>query len=168
MDEIIFIGDVVNGIGKHVELVVPGRNEISGAPADWPERLCPGSLNLLVSAYPAEFAARRVSESTKSLDIVGFLPAFTIPRTAMKNNKLTPLRETPNRGAAQVWRATLDVNGQAYACWVLRRFGSGLDKVIELVSEMKLSDKLSLQREKNWPARLIMRGTWGAPQKAGP
>jgi hypothetical protein len=168
MDELIFIGNVVNGIGKHVELVVPGRDEISCAPADWPERLCPGSLNLLVSVYPLQFAVRRIAETTKSLDISGFLPAFTIARAAMKNNKLTPLPDMPVRGAAQVWQAMLEANAQTHPCWVLRRFGSGLDKAIELVSEMKLRDKLSLPREKNWPAKVIMRGAWGTPQKTGP
>lgn len=168
MDDLIFIGNVVKGMGTHVELVVPGRREIVGASADWPERLCPGSLSLLVSAYPPEFAARRNPETTKSLDISGFLSAFAIARAEMKNNKLTPLPDMALRGAAQVWRATLEANRQVHSCWVLRPFGSGLDKVIELVSDIKLRDKLSLPREKNWPARVIMRGTWGAPQKAGP
>jgi hypothetical protein len=168
MDELIFIGNVVNGCGKHVELVVPGRNEISGAPADWPERLCPRSLNLLVSVYPPEFAARSIAKTAKSLDTSGFLPEFRIPQAAMKNNKLTPLPDMRDRGAAQVWRATLEANGQTRPCWVLRRFGSGLDKAIELVSETKLRDELSLLRERNWPAKVIMRGAWGAPQKTGP
>ena len=115
MDELIFIGNVINGIGQHVELVVPGRNEISGAPADWPERLCPGSLNILVSAYPREFAARGIPETTKSSDISGFLPVLTIARAGMKKNRLMPLADKPVRGAAQVWRATLEANGKVTA-----------------------------------------------------
>lgn len=168
MDELVFTGDVVNGIGEHVELFVPGRNDISGAPADWPERLCPGSLNIFVSVYPPEFAARLIAPNTRSLDIAGFIPEFTIAQAAMKNNKLIPLPNMPVRGTAQVWRATLEANGKTHSCWVLRRFGSALNKVIELVSDVKLRDKLSLPREKNWPAKVIVRGTWGTPQKIGP
>jgi hypothetical protein len=168
MDELIFAGDVVNGIGKHVELIVPGRNEISGAPADWPERLCPGSLNIFVSVYPLEFAARRIAPNMKSLDIAGFIPEFTIAQAAMKNNKLMTLPNMPVRGSAQVWRATLEANGKTHSCWVLRRFGSALDKVIERVSDVKLRDKLSLPRERNWPAKVIVRGTWPTSQTTGP
>lgn len=136
MDELVFTGKVVNGIGKHSELVVPGKSAFQNAPDDWPAKLCPGSLNARITGYPPEFATRRLALSTKTLDIAGFLPAFTIPQAQMGNNKLIPIPAMPVRGTAQLWRALLDANGQSAKCWVLRRFGSGLADQLELVSDI--------------------------------
>jgi hypothetical protein len=72
-DELIFTGHVVNGIGKHNGLVVPGRNALDDAPSDLPEILYPGSLNFLVSAYPLEFAQRGSVECVKIFDASGLL-----------------------------------------------------------------------------------------------
>jgi|GraSoiStandDraft_55_1057291.scaffolds.fasta_scaffold67281_4 hypothetical protein len=49
MTELVFGGVVSSGIGHHAELYVPGRAELSTAPADWPERLHPGSLNVSIA-----------------------------------------------------------------------------------------------------------------------
>lgn len=160
MDELIFSGLIVNGIGGHSELIIPGRNDLEDAPAEWPERLFPGSLNVRVICYPPEFASRGLRSSTKVLDTAGFEPELVIPQAKMINNKLTPTVAFPTRGTAQVWRASIITEGRMIECWVLRRIGSGLADQIELVSEIKLRARLGVGREREWPARVIMQGRW--------
>ena len=160
MDQLLFEGLIVNGIGKHSELTVPGNSALSDAPSDWPERLCPGSLNLHVLEYPSAFAERGLSPSTKSLDMANFEPAFVIVRDAMRNNLLRERDGMPNRGDAQVWRASLSAEGRDIDCWVLRRFGSGLTSQIELVAGVGLRGELGLCRERDWPAKVALYGRW--------
>ena len=160
MDELTFGGMIINGIGRHVELALPGRRELSEAPEDWPDALTPGSLNLRVTEFPAEFGALKLEPSVKSLDVAGFAPAFTIAQDAMGNNRLRPNSEMPHRGTAQVWRAVLSVESKQTPCWVLRRFGSGLRDQIEMVSEMHLRTALGLTVNHDWPASVTMFGTW--------
>jgi hypothetical protein len=52
MDKLEFEGTVINGLGTHSELLVPGRALLPQAPTDWPETVHPGSLNLRVASYP--------------------------------------------------------------------------------------------------------------------
>ena len=160
MDELNFTGKIVNGRGTHVELGVPGRSELINATNDWPERLKPGSLNLLVSEFPDVFEMRRLPRSTESLDVAGFEPEFIIPQAAMSNNELKPSKDMPHRGAAQVWQAVLEVEKGSMPCWVLRRFGSGLDKELEMVSDVHLRTTLGLAKDREWPAKVKMFGVW--------
>lgn len=160
MDELVFKGRVVNGIGRHAELHVPGKSLLSAAPDDWPEKPYPGSLNILVTQWPDAFSERKLAHSAKSLDMGGFAPAFTIPQNEMGNNQLGPRPDMAHRGTAQVWRALLNASDKETPCWVLRRFGSGLRDHIELVSEVGLRDSLGLSRDKEWPASLRMFGEW--------
>lgn len=102
MDTLTFRGRIVNGIGKHSQLYVPGKSELSSAPEDWPEKLCPGSLNILVTQWPDMFSNKKLSLSAKSLDTAGFTPTFIIPQDELGNNQLTPRTDMPNRGTAQV------------------------------------------------------------------
>ncbi|MEQ1934950.1 MAG: hypothetical protein ABL962_13915 [Fimbriimonadaceae bacterium] len=162
MDEIVFGGKVVNGRGGHAELFVPGRSNLSDAPDDWPEKLYPGSLNVLIANWPEPLADRNLEPSAKSLDNAGFTPALTIPQSKMGNNKLMPTSAMPHRGTAQIWRSILHVNEQEISCWVLRRFGSGLSLELEIVSEFGLRGKLGLSRETEWPAWVHMFGEWRA------
>ncbi len=46
VDGLKFEGVVAAGIGKHSELIVPGRVVLREPPHDWPEVLFPGSLNV--------------------------------------------------------------------------------------------------------------------------
>jgi len=160
VESLNFGGIVINGYGKHSELVIPGRSALQSCPSDWPEKLIPGSLNILVSKFPAEFSARKLPASAKTLDIAGFEPAFTIAQTLMRNNRLTPLPNMPNKGTAQVWRALLIIADSQTKCWVLRRFGSGLEDQIELVSDIRLRDTIGLTRDRQWPAIVTMFGNW--------
>jgi CTP-dependent riboflavin kinase len=160
MNKLVFSGNVVNGIGRHSELIVPGRNNLEHRPPDWPEILFRGSLNVRVHGYPPEFAQRGLPNSVVVLDTAGFLPEFTIPQAKMLNNQLTANAGAPLRGTAQVWRAWLSANGDGVACWVLRRIGSGLRDQIELVAGTGLRNTLGLSRDKIWPAVVTIDGSW--------
>ncbi len=160
MAELKFSGKIVNGIGRHVELYVPGRSALPNAPEDWPDELRPGSLNLRVSEFPDEFRARGLEPSTKSLDVAEFAPVFVVPQDTLGNNKLMPTKEMPNRGTAQIWRTALEVESEKLPCWVLRRFGSGLRDQLEVVSNLHLRAKLGLTKGHEWPATVTMFGDW--------
>jgi len=160
MDELKFAGNIINGIGKHVELFVPGRNDIPTAPDDWPAKLFPGSLNVRIVEWPEEFVSHNLAPSAKVLDTAGFAPALTIPQNLMGNNQLTPIAAMPHKGTAQVWRATLEIADQELFCWVLRRFGSGLSMDLELVSDIGIRTKFGLTKDREWPAIVRMYGQW--------
>ena len=161
---LLFIGEVVKGIGRHQELGVPGRSFLPGAPSDWPEQLFPGSLNLRVTRYPDEFDSRQLTRQVSVLDHCGFEPAFVIPWDAMRNNQLIPDAERPRRGRAQVWRSTLMLDGQPErACWVLRRIHSGLRHDLEFVSETGLRRHFGVEDEsRRWPASARLFGKWSS------
>jgi len=137
---LIFHGMIQGGIRKYVELYVPGRDEIAQASEDWPRVLCKGSLNVGVrpDGYPPLFSARGLSNQVSSLDEDCFPCCFKIEQRQFRNNRLSPTEAEPKRGTAQVWRASLEADGQQIACWVLRRYGSTLTTVLELLSEHHL------------------------------
>ncbi len=151
MSAIIFKGKMTKGCGKYVELHVPGRNELSNAPADWPEVLYKGSLNVRImrDGYPSEFSEAGLELTTRSLDEELFSPAFTIEQRQFGNNKLKPKPEMPKRGSAQVWRAKLTTNQEDFSCWVLRRFGSGLLHQLELLSGQHLRKACGLEDDQD-------------------
>lgn len=128
---------VRTGQGKHAHMVIPGRSDLPDAPKDWPETLCPGSLNAGVSSFPPEFDALGVGEGLKKLDEGKFRPEFVIPKAKIKNN---------SRGDGQVWRARLRVSnsGAEVECWVFRRIGSTIKRQIELVAADHLRQKLNV------------------------
>lgn len=131
-------------------------------PSDWPEQLCPGSLNVLIDddGYPPDFWDRCNGTGVKKLDSQCFRPAYVIPRECIKNNKLKATPELPVRGDAQIWRAELRSvrHSTAAHCWLMRRFGSGLGKQLELVADVKLRDKLGLQERD--AVEVIVEGIW--------
>src|SRR5437667_379864 len=106
MDKLTFIGEIVKARGDHKNLWIPGRNDVLERPADWPERLYAGSVNVLIASdgYPKEFQTRHLPLNVQTLDVAGFEPEFTIPQHQMRNNTLTAVPGMPNRGEAQVWR----------------------------------------------------------------
>jgi len=55
MDELVFQGVVGSGVGRHVDLHVPGREALTHAHCDWPLTLQPGSLNIRIDGYPSQF-----------------------------------------------------------------------------------------------------------------
>ena len=140
MEAIEFKGKVGSGVGKYVELHVPGRGELPQSPDDWPWVLCKGSLNIHVDpdGYPELFDEIGLPRTTRSLDQKPIACSFEIGQSEFGNNKLQPTETMPQRGAAQVWRAILIANEQKIACWVVRRYGSGLRDQLEVVSDLHL------------------------------
>jgi hypothetical protein len=145
-----FSGALTAGVGQHSEMSIPGRDALPDAPPNWPKRLCPGSLNVLITAYPEGFTEpANMSGGVYQLDDGRFTPAFTIPGDLITENKLL---HNGRPAAAQVWRARLHATGRAdaLACWVLRRLGSNVGRgkggnVLELVSAEHLRTKYELR-----------------------
>lgn len=149
MKTLKFKGRIGSGIGRHVELGIPGRRALPDAPPDWPDQLQPGSLNIRVyqGGYPPELRQCDSFQGVTTLDNRLFTPTFIIPQNQMRNNKLTPLPGMPDRGTAQVWRARLKVEhrSESYPVWVFRRMGSRVGEQLELVSDVHLRKTLSLE-----------------------
>ena len=160
MDELIFEGVVRRGIGKHSELVVPGRSALHARPDDWPEVLFPGFLNIRVTRYPEELARRGLSNRITELDTGRFAATFEIPRNEFGgNNELCPRPGVPRGGDAQLWRARIDsFDGTlSLKCWALRRFGSTVGEQLEFVSDQALR-RLGLQEHR--PVLASLLGRW--------
>lgn len=160
-DALRFVGSIIKGRGRHSELGVPGRKALAECPDSWPQRLCPGSLNVRIDEYPAAFDERGLPHSVKALDTAGFDPSFVIPWNEMERNRLTPRPESPRRGTAQVWTAVLDWKDESLDCWVLRRIGSGLGKELEIVSGIRIRERFNLYpQEENFPVSVTLYGRW--------
>jgi hypothetical protein len=157
--ELIFGGVVTSGIGRHAELLVPGRGEVPAAPSDWPEKLWPGSLNVRVDRYPTELKTREFDASVVVLDTRQFAPAFEIERGQFKNNFLAPRPGVPRGGDAQAWRAKIlvDDTGASIGCWALRRFGSRVGEQLEFVADRRLRDEGLLDGQR---VRAVLFGKW--------
>jgi hypothetical protein len=127
--------------------VIPDRNKLPSAPDDWPDNLEPGSLNVGVAAngWPSEFTGVPSGKGAQKLDSRRFPPAFIIPHDKIGGN-FTPTPENPDKGTAQVWRAVLRASNpnRSRKVWILRRIGSGLKAQIEIVSDVRLKDVMSL------------------------
>lgn len=146
MENIAFEGKITGGVGRHVELQIPGREELPQAPKDWPSVLCKGSLNVRIEpdGYPSLFERIGLPKTTRSLDQRPIDCSFEIGQSELGNNRLTPADAMPHRGSAQVWRAVLMTTEQGIACWVLRRYGSGLRDQLEIVSDIHLRTEYRL------------------------
>ena len=144
-----FRGRIVGGIGQYSKMVIPGKGNLTGAAPDWPDQLCPGSLNILIDEYPDGFKPPEGgTEGAYRLDDQTFRCAFFIPGDRIANNKL-PYQGKPS--PAQVWAARLKILGKETSidCWVLRRMGSGAGfgkegNVLEIVSDNHLRSKFGL------------------------
>lgn len=143
-----FKGKVVSGWRKHSELVIPGKAKLPNAPSDWPETLCPGSLNIEISSeeLPKELDVLGQGILIRKLDNGILRPIFVIEQKAIRNNTIGPNSSVKGRGDAQVWRAFIKVekSQEIYDCWVLRRLDSGMTRQIELVSDVNLRRTLNL------------------------
>lgn len=146
MKEIIFKGKIRDGRGNFSKMKIPGRSSLPIAPNDWPEVICPGSLNVKVMEYPEELESLGPGNHIQKLDNGLFQPAFVIPHDRIIGNTIRPILHAPENGNAQVWRAKLAVaqTGIQFPCWVLRRIGSGVAKQLEIVSEDHLRSKYGL------------------------
>ena len=143
-----FKGKIVSGQGDHSDLGIPGKDKLSHAPEDWPKFLCPGSLNVEISAdeLPKELDILGEGILIKKLDNGALKSAFVIEQKAIINNTIGPNCQVKGRGDAQVWRAKILVekSKETYNCWVLRRLDSGMTRHIELISDKHLRKALNL------------------------
>lgn len=165
METLVFEGRTAGGADRFAaELRVPGSNELQFEIPGWPVRLFPGTLNIKINAggFPPKFLTRFGSPSIKRLDSRLFKPIVELPAHLIANNTLPPAKERPDRGNAQIWRATLFVVGsQAKTdCWVLRRIGSGYDNVLECVSAQPLREVLGAPKPLEVPIQLHLFGNW--------
>ena len=144
MDVLQFEGVVCNGMGRFNVLEIPGRAKLPVAPADWPEVLTAGSLNVRIihNGFPTDFTQRGLAASVVAFDQGVFEPEFEIGWDQIGNNTLTPTSAMPRRGDAQVWRAEiLLADGRSIrGCWMLRRIGSRVGEQLEFVAGRRLRD----------------------------
>lgn len=155
-----FHGVVTDGIGRFGnDMIVPGVSSISSPIRDWPDVLHPGTFNVLVRALPPEYL-ERIGPNVAALDHRKFLPEAELGWAEIERNTLTPTRARPDRGNAQIWRATIKVEqtGRHAQCWVLRRIGSGYRDKFECVAAVRLRDELAVVSGDR--VRLEMEGRW--------
>jgi hypothetical protein len=157
-----FKGVVRAGIGKFSkQLILPKRSSLSREIRDWPDVPQPGTLNVRVKdGFPAEFLEAFGQSNVQLLDSRRFAPEAELNWQEIGGNTLPPQPHRPDRGNAQVWRATLRnlTTGAECLCWALRRIGSGLSVDFELVAGEKLRDKLALAD--GAPVEIDLYGEW--------
>jgi len=124
--------------------------------------LAAGTLNIHVkrSGFPAAFLDNFKDHSFRHLDLRRFKPEAELPWSDIGGNTLPPTPDKPDRGSAQVWRASL-LNLQTkndHLCWVLRRIGSDLRSEVELVSDENLREALNLSDGS--PVQIGVEGAW--------
>jgi len=89
MEAIEFKGKIGSGVGKYVELHVPGRGGLPQSPGDWPWVLCKGSLNIHVDpdGYPDLFDEIGLPRTTRSLDQKPIACSFEIGQSEFGNQQ---------------------------------------------------------------------------------
>lgn len=161
MDLLSFRGVIRDGAGLFAqEIEIPGAEELSIPIRDWPDAVEPGTLNVRILEYPDSFEERFGAEDIRRLDTRRFMPEAEIPQHEIGNNTLTPSSGDPDIGNAQVWRATLrsERSGEERLCWVVRRIGSGMVRVLECVASEHLRTSMKLRNEDE--VTLVLEGTW--------
>lgn len=93
MRKLEFIGTVRSNPGNLTEVtVLPGRDRLFLAPADWPTKLAPGTLNIVVNedGFPEGFAEIGKGDGLQKLDEGRFRPGLVIPQRKIAGNTLKP------------------------------------------------------------------------------
>lgn len=139
-----FTGKIRSGKGEHSDLVIPGSSELGKIISDWPKCFYPGSLNVGINGYPEGFSAS--PDGVTRLDSGAIQPTVVLDWNQIKNNKLRPKQDNPQRGTGQFWPAvlTVDKTGESIDCWVFRRINSTIKKQLELISQKRIRESLSL------------------------
>ncbi|WP_435640839.1 hypothetical protein [Micavibrio aeruginosavorus] len=146
------------GEGAFNRMVFPGRTALDDEAAkDWPETLCPGSLNCGVIEFPSNFdALSGDGDRIEKLDHGIFVPEFEIPREMIVNNRVVPYspRDNQRMGIAQAWHCAVrnDDSGECFQAWHVRRIDGTYPKfhnIIELMADRKLRDSHELNDNTN-------------------
>jgi hypothetical protein len=158
-----FFGVAAEGCGRFAEeLILPTKDRLSQPIRDWPDLPAEGTLNVHIeeSGFPPEYLANFKEASFRCLDTRLFVPEAELPWTDIGGNTLPPTPSRPDRGRAQVWRATIiNVKREAmHLCWVLRRIGSALRVELELVADENLRNAMLI--EDGTKVEVRMEGTW--------
>jgi hypothetical protein len=141
------------GEGAFNRMVFPGRTSLNDEAAkDWPETLCPGSLNCSVIEFPSNFdALAGKGDRIEKLDHGIFVPEFEIPRAMIVKNRVAPYSPShnPRMGIAQVWHCAVrnEESGEIFPAWHVRRIDGTYPKfhsIIELMADRKLRDSHGL------------------------
>lgn len=140
---IVFRGKISSGLGKHSELVIPGKRDLKNSPTDWPDRFASGSLNVQITEYPIVLQSRR--KQLTALDRGLVPPTMVIPQNEILNNSLRRKLFKPRRGTGQAWRATLHSHSRSMHVWVFRRVGSHMHDCLELISDERIRDNLDIR-----------------------
>lgn len=157
---------VQNGEGAFNKMRFPGRTEMLESPLcldgaenfkpskDWPEDLCPGSMNCRIIEFPKNFA-EVVGEGDRiaALDTTQtFIPEFCIPKDAIENNRVGhfPNPDRPRMGIAQAWKCvvTNERTGEKFDAWHVRRVDGTYPPfhgIIELMSDKRMRDVYGLE-----------------------
>lgn len=142
---IIFRGKISSGLGRHSELIIPGRKNLADAPGDWPDQFASGSLNVQIMEYPTILRSRL--KRLRALDRGLVPPSMVIPQNAILNNSLRSKFFKPRRGTGQAWRATLHARSRSMNVWIFRRIGSHMQDCLELISDRRIRDSLNIRDE---------------------
>lgn len=167
MDFLRFTGRVRDGAGLYKELELPGQSDLPIDIRDWPETVCPGSLNVQIErdGYPTRFVEEFPDRRVSNLDSRRFEPEAELDFDVIPNNSLTPTEQLPDRGRPQVWRAKLTKisTGESEQRWVLRRRHSRMrEDTFECVAGVRLRDALSV--ETGDQVELVIAGRWEEPK----
>lgn len=140
------------GEGRFSRMVFPGRNDMKGASADWPDKLQPGSLNCKIDAFPENYVEIvGPGDRIAALDSGRFTPAMTIPADMITNNVLNrPGHPDPRFGMAQAWRVSVrqEDSGETFDAWHVRRVDGTYPPfhgTMELMADRKLRDAHALR-----------------------
>tara|TARA_R110002124_G_scaffold287365_1_gene474264 strand:+ start:197763 stop:198371 length:609 start_codon:yes stop_codon:yes gene_type:complete len=148
------------GEGRFSRMIFPGRDQIEGAPEDWPlatstepGHIEPGSLNCVITEFPDDLdSLAGEGDRVAKLDTGMFTPTFSIPRDAIEKNVVAPWDENDNqrKGIAQAWRCvvTNEDTQETFDAWHVRRIDGTYPPfhgILELMADRKLRDAHGLQ-----------------------
>lgn len=146
---LLFHGKIVDGVGRHSALRLPGRISELAHLKNWPDPPFPGSLNVRLDRkrlpqHPMlQFA---IQGGLRCLDQSDFRPSGYVAFDQVLQNTIKPSAKRPHAGDLQIWPCSLRLltTGQTHECFVARRVGSAVRWELELVSHCRLRDALPL------------------------
>ena len=141
-NSLVFNCVVSSGIGMYSELEFPTHPL-------WPAEMHAGSLNanILPEGFPKPLDKMGEGWGVQKLDNKKFSALFNIAQNDIGNNMLTPSKNNPERGTAQIWECTVSAANTSteFNAWAVRRIGSAYSDVIEIMSDKHLRNEYGLE-----------------------